>query len=127
MSVWLGEQEHIGARVGAGKLIAGQPAQEGGVIAQALREPRLLGSPTREGEVQPRIAPARLDERVGEQVDSLLVGQAAGVKDVYLPREEPGGPVTGVKESQVDAAVPAGDPIGGDSQLREPLVAGLAR
>ena len=51
-----GEEEHVGARVGAGELVAVQPAEERRVLAQARAQRALLGAAAGEAEVQARVA-----------------------------------------------------------------------
>ena len=80
-----GEQEDVGAGVGARELDPAEPAEEGGVlVADAHAQALLLGAAAGEDEVQARVAAARVEERVGEQVGALLDGEASGVEDVEL-------------------------------------------
>ena len=53
------EEEDVGAGVGAGEVVALQPAEEGRVLAEAVAQRRLLGAAAREHEVQPGIERAR--------------------------------------------------------------------
>jgi hypothetical protein len=69
-------------------------------------------------QVQARIPSARVEERVGQQVDALLLRQAAGVEDVDLAGGQAGGAEPGVKAADVDAPIPAPDPLVLDSELR---------
>ena len=56
-----------------------------------LAEPRpqllLLGAAAGEQQVQPRVGVVGAQEALGEQVDALLAGEAAGVEDLDLARE----------------------------------------
>ncbi len=52
------------------------------MVAESLPERFLLRAAAREHEVQPGISPPCGEERVGEQLDALLLGEAAGVEHV---------------------------------------------
>ena len=72
-----GEQEQVGARVGVGERVALEPAEERRVLAEPLAQRVLLGAAAGEHEVQARVALARGEEGVGEQVGALLARSAA--------------------------------------------------
>ncbi len=83
VSVRLAKRKHVGARVGARELVALEPAEERRVRrrgARAARPPRGRRRPARRCSRGSRARAAQ--ERVGEQVGALLLGQAPGVEDV---------------------------------------------
>jgi hypothetical protein len=79
-----GEEEDIGAGVGAGQLLAAEPTEEGRVPAKAGTELTLLGAAPGQQQVEARIGIARPQEALGQQVDPLLAGHPAGVEDLDL-------------------------------------------
>ena len=81
------EEEDVGAGVGAGQVLALEPAEEGRVLAEAGAQLALLGTAAGQQQVQPWIGLAGTQEALGEQVDALLAGEAAGVEDLELARE----------------------------------------
>ena len=76
------EQEQVGRRVGGGERVAVEPAEERRRTSEPRPQPRLLGPAAGEHEVQPRVARAGGEERVGEQVGALLAREPAGVEHV---------------------------------------------
>src|SRR5205807_7374757 len=84
-----GEQEHIGARVRARELLAREPSQERGAVAEPLAQPPLLWTAAGHHEVQPWVAPPRGLEGVCEQVHPLLASRSAGIQDVDFARQQP--------------------------------------
>ena len=82
-----GEEEEVGARVGARQRVALQPAQEARVLAEALAQRVLLGAAAGQAEVQARVALAGGEEGVGQQVGPLLARQPPGVEDAELARQ----------------------------------------
>ncbi len=121
------EQERVGAGVGAREGVSGQPSEERRVLAEPGAEQLLLRAAARERQVQARIAAASFEERVGEEVDSLLAAQSSGIQQVDLARQQMLVTVGGVEALQVDAAIPAPDPLGRDPQLAQAIVTGPAR
>ena len=88
-------------------------------VAQLL----LLGAAAGEHQVQPRVALARSEKRVRQQVDAFLLGQASDVEDVDIDAEQTRRAQLRVKAADVDAAVPATDQLLVDAKLTETLVA----
>ena len=77
------------------------------MLAEPRPQLRLLGAATGEQQVQPRVGRARPQEALGEQVDALLAGEAAGVEDLDLAGIVLAGGLAGVEARDVDAALPA--------------------
>ena len=70
------EEEEVGVRVGARQRVALEPAEKRGGAAEPRAQRVLLGPAAGEHELQPRVARAGGEERVGEQVDALLLASA---------------------------------------------------
>jgi hypothetical protein len=78
------EKEDVGAGIGARQILALEPAEERRPLAEPCPQLRFLRPTAGKQQVQPRIRPMRQQEALGEQVDPLLAGEAAGVEDLDL-------------------------------------------
>ena len=114
----LAEEEDVGAGVGAGQLLAPEPAEEGRVLAEPRPQLALLRAAAGQQQVQARVGAARAQEALGQQVDPLLAGQPAGVEDLDLARVGVAVGLDRVEAVDVDAALPAPDP--GRARRRAP-------
>src|ERR1700749_826017 len=81
------EEEDVGAGVGARQVLAGEPAEEGRLLPQSLAQLPFLGPAAGEQQMQQRVGGVGAEEALGQQVNSLLAGEAAGVEDLDLARE----------------------------------------
>ena len=104
------EEEGVGAGVSARQVLAGEPAEEGGAFAEPLAQLGFLGTAAGEQQVQARIGLVGAEEGLGQQVDSLFAGQAAGVEDLDLAWEGVTVGLGRVEAVEVDAPLPATDP-----------------
>ena len=86
--------------------------------AEALAQRALLRPAARQAQVQARVAFARGEEGVGEQVDALLGREAPGVEHADLAGQERLVAQVRVEAVGVDAAVPAADPLAGRCPCR---------
>ena len=111
------EQEHVGAGVGAGQVLSGEPSEESGVLAEPGAEHPLLGTSPRQRQVQARVAAAGFEERVRQEVDSLLLAEASRVEDVDLSGQQVVVAVPGIEALEIDATIPAPDSLIGDTKL----------
>ena len=89
------------------------------MLAEALAQRVLLGAAAGQAEVQARVALARGEEGVGQQVGALLAGQPPGVEHAELALAAiAASRRAGEKRVDVDAAVPAPDALGVDAHRR---------
>ena len=77
--------------------------------------------------MQPRLGLVRPQEALGEQVDALLAGEAAGVEDLDLARIGLAVGLAGVEAGGIDAALPAPDPRRLDAEREQRAVRRRAR
>jgi hypothetical protein len=78
------EEEDVGAGISPGEGLAFEPTEECGVLSQAETQLLFLRTTAGEQQVEPGIDRPRAQEALGEQVDSLLAGQATGVEPLDL-------------------------------------------
>jgi hypothetical protein len=121
------EQEGIGAGVGARQILAAEPAEEGGTLAEPLAQLAFLWTAAGEQEVQARVGGVGAEEGLGEQVDALLAGQPPRVEDLDLAGEGVAVGLGRVEALDVDAALPAADAGGVGTERDHGGVGGGAR
>ncbi len=121
------EEEDVGARVGDREVLAAEPAEEGGGVAEPRAQLLFLGAAARQQQVQPGICGVGAEEGVGEQVDALLLREPARVEDLDLARVGVAVGLRRVEALDVHPALPAADLGAVDAELGERAVGGGAR
>ena len=94
------------------------------MLAETGLQQLLLGATAGQHEVQSLVATAGLEERVGKQVDPLLLAQPSRVQHADFAGQQSFVAVRRAEATQVDAAVPAPDPVGRDPRLHLVLAGG---
>lgn len=97
------------------------------MLAQTLAQHRLLRTAPREHQVEPRVPDARREERIGEEIRALLAGEPPRVENRALAGEQRRVSVRRVEPGEIDATLPATDPLTRDPELRQVRVGGGAR
>ena len=87
------------------------------MLAEPRAQLRLLGAAAGQQQVQARVGAMGAQEALGQQVDALLAGEAAGVEDLDLARVGVAVGLGRVEALEVDAALPAPDPGRVDAEL----------
>src|SRR4029077_15049142 len=76
------EEEYVGAGVGDREVLAAEPAEEGGGVAEPGAQLRLLGTAAGQQQVQARVGLVGTEEGLGERDDPLLARLPSGVEDL---------------------------------------------